>query len=308
MPTAPPPQPRSVGTVELRVGCAMWAYRAWQGRFLPERLSRDEQLPAYATWCNAVEGNTTFYGLPSPATVAAWAEQSPPWFRFVFKVPRTITHERRLRQVDDETRRFLDLLAPLGERAETISVQLPPSFGPGDLGALATFVRRFHVLDPGRHRLAVEVRHRAFFEECSVARRTLRRVLTDEGADWITFDSTTLFASPPVSEAEREAWQQKPRLPVHREALSDRPVVRFMGRDDVAATVAGWQPWIPVVARWLLEGRVPTVFVHTPDNVDAPQLARLFHHQVRTAVPGVAPLPSPAAAPAPADAVQETLF
>jgi hypothetical protein len=78
--------------------------------------------------------------------------------------------------------------------------------------------------------------------------------------------------------------------------------VRFIGRDDPAATVAGWQPWIPVVARWLTEGRVPTVFVHTPDNVDALDLARLFHHQVRTAVPGVAPLPTPI------EAAQETLF
>ena len=37
------------------MGCAMWAYKAWQGRQLPERLSRDEQLPAYAGWCNAAK-------------------------------------------------------------------------------------------------------------------------------------------------------------------------------------------------------------------------------------------------------------
>ena len=290
-----------VDVVELRVGCAMWAYKAWQGRQLPEKLSREEQLPAYATWCNAVEGNTTFYGLPSAATVASWAEQSPRSFRFMFKLPRTITHERRLRQADAETVEFLQLLAPLGERAETISVQLPGSFGPSDLGALATFVRRFSSLDPGHHRVSVEVRHPAFFDD-SVARRTLRRVLSDEGADWITLDTTTLFSAPPTSDAERETWQRKPRLPVHRDALSDRPVVRIIGRDDPHETIAGWQPWIPVVARWLGEGRVPTVFVHTPDNVDAIVLARLFHDQVRSVVPDVTPLPDPI------EAAQETLF
>jgi uncharacterized protein YecE (DUF72 family) len=271
----------------------MWAYKAWQGRQLPEKLTRDEQLPAYAGWCNAVEGNTTFYGLPSAATVASWADHTPAGFRFVFKLPRTITHERRLRGVDDEVRSFLDLLAPLGARATTISVQLPGSFGPPDLGALASFVRRFASIDPGHHRVAVEVRHPAFFEASSVPRRTLQRILTDEGAEWITLDSTTLFSRPPTSELEREAWQRKPRLPVHRDALSDQPVVRIIGRDDPRETIDGWQPWIPVVARWLGEGRTPTVFVHTPDNVDALVLARLFHDQVRAVVADVDPLPIP---------------
>jgi uncharacterized protein YecE (DUF72 family) len=271
----------------------MWAYKAWQGRQLPEKLSRDEQLPAYAGWCNAVEGNTTFYGLPTATTVAAWAEQTPPDFRFLFKLPRAITHERRLRGADDDVRAFLELLAPLGRRAETVSVQLPGSFGPPDLGALATFVRRLSTIDPGTHRFAVEVRHPAFFEDGSVARSTLQRILADEGAEWITLDTTTLFSQPPTSDVEREAWQQKPRLPVHREALSDQPVVRFIGRDDPRQTIAGWQPWLPVVVRWLDEGRSPIVFVHTPDNVDALVLARRFHDQVRAVAPLLDPLPTP---------------
>ena len=48
-----------------------------------------------------------------------------------------------------------------------------------------------------------------------------------------------------------------------------------------------------MVAGWLREGRSPTVFIHTPDNVDAPELARRFHEQVRALLPAVAPLPEP---------------
>jgi uncharacterized protein YecE (DUF72 family) len=281
----------------------MWAYKAWQGHPLPERLGRDEQLAAYAAWCNAVEGNTTFYGTPAASTVASWAEQAPAAFRFLFKLPRAITHERRLRNVDDEVRAFLALLAPLGRRAEQLSVQLPASFGPAELGALATFVRRLPALGASEHRVAVEVRHPAFFDG-SVARRTLSRILADVGAEWIVLDSTALFAAPPTSAAERETWARKPRLPLHRVALSDRPVVRYIGRDDPAETVAGWQPWIPVVADWLRDGRTPTVFVHTPDNVDAVLLARLFHAQVGAVVPELEPLPEPT--PLPGE--QTTLF
>ena len=44
---------------------------------------------------------------------------------------------------------------------------------------------------------------------------------------------------------------------------------------------------------WLREGRSPTVFVHTPDNVRALELARRFHDEVRARVPEVEPLPEP---------------
>jgi uncharacterized protein YecE (DUF72 family) len=109
----------------------------------------------------------------------------------------------------------------------------------------------------------------------------------------VAFDTTAFFAAAPTSEAEREAWSNKPRLPVRREALTDRPVVRYLGRDDPEVTVAGWRPWVAVVAGWLAEGRRPTFFVHTPDNVDAPALARRFHDEVRARVPELAPLPEP---------------
>ena len=116
----------------LRVGCAMWAYKAWQGLHFPSRLARREQLGVYASWCNAVEGNTTFYGLPTPRSVASWAAEAPEGFRFVFKLPRAITHEHHLRDVAADHREFLKRIAPLGDRAEQLSIQLPPSFGPSD--------------------------------------------------------------------------------------------------------------------------------------------------------------------------------
>jgi uncharacterized protein YecE (DUF72 family) len=271
----------------------MWAHPAWTDRFFPAGPARTAPLPAYASWCTAVEGNTTFYGEPSAASVAAWAEGTPEDFRFLFKLPRTVTHERRLRDADAEVTSFAHRLEPLGERAGMLSIQLPASFGPGDLGALAAFLPRL----PGGHRYAVEVRHPRFFDG-SAAGRALQALLTGHGAEWITFDTTTLFRERPSSEAERDAWANKPRVAPRFEALGDHPVVRYLGRDDTEATVAGWREWVEVVARWLVEGRHPTFFVHTPDNVESPGLARRFHDEVRARVPALAPLPEPRAAPA----------
>jgi uncharacterized protein YecE (DUF72 family) len=266
----------------------MWTHAPWQGRFLPHPLPPQERLRAYASWCNAVEGNTTFYATPARSTVESWAAQTAPGFRLVVKLPKAITHERRLENIDEELRVFLDAIEPLGPRAHALWVQLPASFAPSDLGALAAFLRRL----PGSHRYAVEVRHRAFFEDPRAEGR-LEQVLTGVGAEWIPFDTTTLFQSRPTSDAERDAWMKKPRVPRRSRALTGRPIVRYLGRDATELTVEGWQGWVGRVTEWLREGREPTVFIHTPDNAEALPLARRFHEEVRARLPGVEPLPEP---------------
>ena len=280
--------PGTFGVMELHVGCAMWTYAPWQGRYLPGSLSPRDRLRAYATWCNAVEGNTTFYATPALGTVRSWAEQTAPDFRFVLKLPKLITHERRFADVGGPLRAFVAAIEPLGARVHALWVQLPPSFSPADLGALAGFLHRL----PRGYRYCVEVRHRAFFEDPR-SEQQLERALGDVGAEWVSFDTTVLFDGPPASDAEREAQSKKPRLSRRSRALTPYPVVRYIGRDDVARTVAGWQPWLDAVAGWLREGRSPTVFIHTPDNVRALELARRFHDDVRARVPGVEPLPEP---------------
>lgn len=272
--------------MKLHVGCAMWTHAAWQGRHLPHPLPPRDRLRSYASWCNAVEGNTTFYATPSVDTVKSWADQTDPDFRFLLKLPRPITHERRLTGVEEPVRAFLTAIEPLGPRAHALWIQLPPTFGPADLGTLAVFLRRM----PRDYRYAVEVRHRAFFEDRRWERR-LEEVLAGVGAEWVTFDTTVLFQRPPTSDAEREAWTKKPRLPRRSRALGAHPVVRYIGRDDADHTVEGWQHWLDTVVTWLNEGRSPTVFIHTPDNVDALTLARRFHDDVRARLPHLEELP-----------------
>jgi uncharacterized protein YecE (DUF72 family) len=271
----------------LHVGCAMWAHKAWAGRFLPQSLPATERLRAYAGWCNAVEGNTTFYAIPARNTVATWAQQTDPGFRFVVKLPKVVTHQRRFAGVEADMRAFLDAIEPLGERA-VLWTQLPSSFSPSDVDALGRFLRRL----PADRPRAVEVRHPDFFTDPG-STALLEETLAETDTEWVPFDTTVFFQSPPTSEAEQDAWAKKPRLPRRTRALTDRPIVRYLGRDSVEETVEGWRPWTRVVADWLREGRSPTVFVHTPDNNDAPALARRFHNDVRALIPDLDPLPEP---------------
>src|SRR4051794_30950940 len=139
--------------MRLYVGGAQWTHPA-----LPQP-SRGK-LRSYASWCNAVESNTTFYATPSRATVETWAAQTPPDFRFVVKLPQVITHERRLTNVDAELRNFLTAIEPLGPRNHAVWIQLPAPFSPTDLGALAAFLYQA----PRDYRDPVEGRHREFFD------------------------------------------------------------------------------------------------------------------------------------------------
>src|SRR4051794_2701690 len=174
--------------MRLHVGCAMWTHKAW-------RFAGPERLRSYAGWCNAVEGNTTFYAVPARQAVQSWAEQTDPGFRFVVKLPKLITHERRLVDVAPEVRGFLDTIEPLGPRVHALWVQLPGSFAPDDVPVLARFLRRL----PAAQRCAVEVRHPAFFTEPGAARQ-LGTALAETGTEWVPFDTTAFFQAPPTSD------------------------------------------------------------------------------------------------------------
>ncbi|TCC18966.1 DUF72 domain-containing protein [Kribbella speibonae] len=267
--------------MNLYVGCAQWTHAAWP------QPSRDK-LRSYASWCNAVESNTTFYATPSRSSVENWAAQTPADFRFVVKLPQVITHERRLNNVDAELRAFLAAIEPLGPRNHAVWIQLPAAFAPTDLGALAAFLHQA----PREHRYAVEVRHRDFFDDPRAA-TNLERVLARANAEWIPFDTGTLFARRPTSLAERDAWMKKPRVTRRTRALTGHPIVRYIGRDSAAETVDGWAYLVDLVVTWLSEGRSPTIFLHTPDNAEALNLARHFHTTVAAAVPTLTPLPNP---------------
>lgn len=273
----------------LRVGCPMWAHRPWVGRHLPVSTRVGQELAAYSRVFDAVEGNTTFYAAPAPTTIAKWAAQlqHTPNFRFVFKVPRLITHDRRLRAVDRELAEFCALLEPLGDHVGGLTLQLPPSFGPGELGALDA------VLTGATRsaRWSVEPRHPQFFS--GAGRAEFDALLARHGAERVLLDASALFAQPPTTDAGREEWAQKPRLPTITEPLTDHPIVRCIGNDDPQVAEAGLQRWEPIVAQWLLEGRTPTFFVHTPTNLDTPALAHAFHAAMMLRVPGLTPMAAP---------------
>lgn len=69
------------------LGCAVWAYKGWIGEFYPPKSQAGELLHLYSQRLRTVEGNTTFYAIPSSETIAQWKSQMSPGFRFCPKSP-----------------------------------------------------------------------------------------------------------------------------------------------------------------------------------------------------------------------------
>jgi len=145
------------------VGTAGWPLPA----DLRERFGAGGSLlERYATRLPGVEINSSFYRPHQPATYARWAASVPAGFRFSVKLPRAITHERRLVDAEAALDGFLAQATPLGDKLGCLLVQLPPS-----LALHERHADRFFAALRERHAGAVvlEPRHSTWFGKAGQA-------------------------------------------------------------------------------------------------------------------------------------------
>jgi len=87
---------------KILVGTASWADKSLvdSGKYYPPQVKTPaDRLRFYASEFAMVEVNTTYYGLPSAETVAAWDERTPPGFLFNVKSFRLFTGHQTLPKV-----------------------------------------------------------------------------------------------------------------------------------------------------------------------------------------------------------------
>jgi uncharacterized protein YecE (DUF72 family) len=106
------------------IGTAGWSLRTEWTKYFP---TTGTHLERYATRFNAVEINSSFYRSHRQSTYARWADSVPANFRFAVKIPKQITHLRRLLDSESELERFTTEISGLGEKLGAVLVQLPPS-------------------------------------------------------------------------------------------------------------------------------------------------------------------------------------
>ena len=145
------------------VGTAGWSLpRAEQPRF----PGVGTHLERYARVLRGAEINASFYRPLRPALYEKWAAAVPPEFRFAVKVPKEVTHERRLLDCGEPLAEFLDEVAALGEKLGPLLVQLPPSLE-YDVNLAGAFFEVLRALYDGP--VALEPRHATWFTSDAAA-------------------------------------------------------------------------------------------------------------------------------------------
>ena len=164
------------------IGTAGWSVpRACAERF----PSQGTHLERYSGVFNAVEINSSFYRPHRRQTYEKWAASTPENFRFRVKVPKDITHRRKLVECEDEVANFLEGVSGLGFRLGPLLVQLPPKLT-FDQAMVSAFFGMLRSVHPGL--IVCEPRHASWFEE-------------DADALLAKFQVARVAADPALSEA-----------------------------------------------------------------------------------------------------------
>lgn len=147
---------------DYRIGCSGWSYKGWVGPFYPSRAKAGDFLKLYSKVLDTVEIDSTFYNTPGEFTVTNWKNSTPDDFVFSPKMPRQITHDNKLFNVEVLLDKFLGVIRNLGTKLGVILIQFPPSFT-YDTGN--ENMKSFLKMLPSDLSFAIEFRHSSWFKE-----------------------------------------------------------------------------------------------------------------------------------------------
>lgn len=149
---------------EVFVGCAKWNKQDLKG-FYP-RGTKDE-LAYYSTQFNSIELNATFYKAPDRRQVETWKNKTPEDFKFFPKIPNTVSHYRRLINIEDPVEEFCDAISNFEDKLGMTFLQMHDNFKPKDFDRVEKFLENFPKAIP----LALEVRNTEWISDKDIAEK-----------------------------------------------------------------------------------------------------------------------------------------
>lgn len=273
---------------DFRIGCAVWAFKDWVGNFYPKKSQPTNFLRLYGERMLCVEGNTTFYSVPSAEMVQRWVRNTPPEFRFCPKLPRVVTHEGPLMPQLSKALTFLKLMQGLGERLGPMMVQLPPRYSPAAFGDLRAFLSAWPTEDCA---IGVEVRHLDWFKEDWAAKLT--DLLVQQGVGRVLLDSRMMYDWQVEGDInpQMHSTRPKPKVPLRPEVTADFAIVRYISHPRISRNQDYLTEWVPRIRTWLAAGKQIYFFVHCPQEKQSPAIARYFQEMLEANAVPISPLP-----------------
>lgn len=235
---------------EVYVGCAKWNRTDLKG-FYPKGTK--DELAYYSGQFNCIELNATFYGMPAPKQVETWKNKAANGFKFFPKITNTISHYKRLIDVQPLIEQYCDAVSLFDEKLGCCFLQLHDNFSPKDFERLKTVLENFPKAIP----LAVEVRNEQWFSDKAV------------------FDSyAQLLESLNMPNIIVDTAGRRDML--HMRLTTREAFIRYVGANH-PSDISRLDDWIERIKLWRKQGLQRLYFfVHQNVEVESPLLAAYF--------------------------------
>lgn len=240
--------------MDISIGCAKWNKTDLKG-FYPKGTK--DELTYYATQFNSIELNATFYGMPSPDQVVTWKEKTPSNFKFFPKITNTVSHFRRLLNIDDVVTQFATAVMNFDEKLGMVFLQLHDNFKPKDYERLESFIKKW----PKEVPLAVELRNNEWF------------------ADEEIFDKTCqLFEENKIANIIVDTAGRRDML--HMRLTTPVAFIRYVGA-NAESDYDRLDDWLERIKKWKSEGLEKLYFfVHQNVEKASPLLSAYFIEKI----------------------------
>lgn len=237
--------------LSISIGCAKWNKTDLKN-FYP-RGTKDE-LTYYSTQFNSIELNATFYSMPGREQVITWKNKTPDHFRFFPKITQSISHMRRLNDVQALTTEYCDNISNFEDKLGMVFLQLHDNFKYKNYDRLVSFIENFPKAIP----LAVELRNTEWFNDQAVSKEVY-----------------SLFEKHQVTNIVVDTAARRDLL--HMRLTTSKAFIRYVGANDPQSDRERLDDWINRLSVWIDQGlRDIYFFVHQNIELESPFLSAYF--------------------------------
>jgi uncharacterized protein YecE (DUF72 family) len=242
---------------DVWMGCAKWGRPEWVGKIYPKGTKPANFLDEYAKQYNCIELNAISYQLPSKEQLDSWKNKVGENFLFCPKFSDTITHRKRLKNVEAELDKYLKAVQELGDKLGPVFLLPHPQMGPKQLDTIVEFIKAV----PEDIRLFVEFRHPEWYTEPHFD--TMFSILEDMKKGSVITDTA----------GKREN--------VHMRLTTPDAFIRFVGNSLHASDYSRIDDWVQRIKKWMAQGlRSCYFFMHMHDERYSPELSRYLAEQL----------------------------
>ncbi|WP_347052048.1 DUF72 domain-containing protein [Flavobacterium olei] len=114
---------------KLIIGCSSYYNSFWKNVFYPQNLPSKKWFEFYCQHFDTYEFNASFYKFPTVRVFENWYNKSPENFLFSVKVPKEITHLKKLNDCESLLNEFYEVCKTgMKDKLAAVLFQFPPSY------------------------------------------------------------------------------------------------------------------------------------------------------------------------------------